>query len=170
MGMDNNFQDRIDEYLLHEDTMSEEAKAQFLKEIEEDTEKKEQYEFTKNVKEALKSRGDKLKAMTEFQKENETQDEKRMRACSCPCPEYREAEDTKIVGHKSNFRKKLVWFSGIAAVLVIGFFAINPLFIEKNSPTDNVRGGENDVFDMTVPTDSIDNDSISKDTVTLLHE
>ena len=168
--MDNNFQDRIDEYLLHEDTMSEEAKAQFLKEIEENSEKKKQYEFTKNVKEALKSRGDKLKAMTEFQKENETQDEKRMRACSCPCPEYREAEDTKIVGHKSNFRKKLVWFSGIAAVLVIGFFAINLLFIEKNSPTDNVRGGENDVFDMTVPTDSIANDSISKDTVTLLHE
>lgn len=170
MGMDNNFQDRIDEYLLHGDTMSEEAKAQFLKEIEEDTEKKEQYEFTKNVKKALKSRGEKLKAMTEFQKENETQDEMRIRTCSCPCPEYREAEDTKIVGHKSNFRKKLVWFSGIAAVLVIGFFAINPLFIEKNSPTDNVRGGENDVFDMTVPTDSIDNDSISKDTVTLLHE
>lgn len=168
MGMDNNFQDRIDEYLLHGDTMSEEAKAQFLKEIEEDSEKKEQYEFTKNVKEALKSRGDKLKAMAEFQKENETQDEMRMRAC--PCPEYRQTEDIKIVGHKSNFRKKLVWFSGIAAVLVIGFFAINPLFIEKKSPTDNVRGGENDVFDMTAPTDSIANDSISKDTVTLLHE
>lgn len=167
MGMDNNFQDRIDEYLLHEDTMSEEAKAQFLKEIEEDTEKKEQYEFTKNVKEALKSRGDKLKAMAEFQKENETLDEKRMRACSCS--EYRQTEDIKIVGHKSNFRKKLVWFSGIAAVLVVGFFAINPLFVE-NSPTDNVRGGENDVFDMTAPTDSIANDSISKDTVTLLHE
>ena len=165
--MDNNFQDRIDEYLLHEDTMSEEAKAQFLTEIEEDTEKKKQYEFTKNVKEALKSRGDKLKAMTEFQKEYETQDKKRMRACSCS--EYREAEDTKIVGHKSNFRKKLVWFSGIAAVLVIGFFAINPLFVE-NSPTDNVRGDENDVFELTAPTDSISNDSISTDTVTLLHE
>lgn len=170
MGMDNNFQDRIDEYLLHGDTMSEEAKAQFLKEIEEDSEKKEQYEFTKNVKKALKSRGDKLKAMAEFQKENEAQDEKRMRACSCPCPEYKEAEDIKIVEHKSNIRKKLVWFSGIAAVLVVGFFAINPLFMEKNSPTDNVRGGENDVFDMTAPIDSIANDSISKDTVTLLHE
>ena len=165
----NNFQDRIDEYLLYGDTMSEEAKAQFLKEIEENTEKKKQYEFTKNVKEALKSRGDKLKAMTEFQKENETQDEKRMRACSCPCPEYRQTEDVKIVGHKSNFRKKLVWFSGVAAVLVIGFFAINPLFVE-NSPTDNVRGDENDVFDMTVPTDSINNDSISTDTISLHHE
>lgn len=139
--MDNNFQDRIDEYLLHEDTMSEEAKAQFLKEIEDNTEKKKQYEFTKNVKEALKSRGDKLKAMTEFQKEMKSH----------------------------HHRKTWLWISSIAAVLVIGFFAINPLFVE-NSPTDNVRGDENDVFDMTVPTDSINNDSISTDTISLHHE
>lgn len=139
--MDNNFQDRIDEYLLHEDTMSEEAKAQFLKEIEENTEKKKQYEFTKNVKEALKSRGDKLKAMTDFQKEMKSH----------------------------HHRKTWLWISSIAAVLVIGFFAINPLFVE-NSPTDNVRGDENDVFDMTVPTDSINNDSISTDTISLHHE
>lgn len=138
--MDNNFQDRIDEYLLHEDTMSEEAKAQFLKEIEENTEKKKQYEFTKNVKEALKSRGDKLKAMTEFQK-----------------------------GIKHGRRKSWLWISSIAAILVIGFFAINPLFVE-NFPTDNVRGDENDVFDMTAPTDSISNDSISTDTISLHHE
>ena len=137
----NNFQDRIDEYLLHSDTMSEEDKAQFLKEIEEDAEKQEQYEFTKNVKQAIVSRGEKLKAMTEFQKEM-----------------------------KSHYhRKTWLWISSIAAVLVIGFFAINPLFVE-NSPTDNVRGDENDVFDMTVPTDSINNDSISTDTISLHHE
>ena len=141
MDMDNNFQDRIDEYLLHEDTMSEEAKAQFQKEIEENTEKKKQYEFTKNVKEALKSRGDKLKAMTEFQKEM-----------------------------KSHYhRKTWLWISSIAAVLVIGFFAINPLFVE-NSPTDNVRGDENDVFEMTAPADSVAADSISTDTITSLRE
>ena len=141
MDMDNNFQDRIDEYLLYEDTMSEEDKAQFLKEIEEDAEKKEQYEFTKNVKQAMVSRGEKLKAMTEFQKEM-----------------------------KSHYhRKTWLWTSSIAAILVIGFFAINPLFVE-NSPTDNVRGDENDVFDMTVPTDSINNDSISTDTISLHHE
>ena len=167
MDMNNNFQDKIDEYLLHEDTMSEEAKAQFQKEIEENTEKKKQYEFTKNVKEALKSRGDKLKAMTEFQKENETQDEKRMTACSCP--EYRQTEDIKIVGHKSNFRKKLVWFSGIAAILVIGFFAIKPLFVYE-STNSNVRGEENDVFEMEVPADSSATDSISTDTIILQHE
>ena len=140
--MDNiNFQDRIDEFLLHNDAMSEEDKAQFLKEIEDDVEKREQYEFTKNVKMAMVSRGEKLKAMTEFQKEMKSH----------------------------HHRKTWLWISSIAAVLVIGFFAINPLFVE-NSPTDNVRGDENDVFDMTVPTDSINNDSISTDTISLHHE
>ena len=137
----NNFQDRIDEYLLHGETMSEEDKAQFLKEIEENAEKKEQYEFTNNVKQAMVSRGEKLKAMTEFQKEMKSH----------------------------HHRKTWLWISSIAAVLVIGFFAINPLFVE-NSPTDNVRGDENDVFDMTAPTDSISNDSISTDTISLHHE
>lgn len=140
--MDNiNFQDRIDEYLLHGETMSEEDKAQFLKEIEEDAEKMEQYEFTKNVRQAMVSRGEKLKAMTEFQKEMKSH----------------------------HHRKTWLWISSIAAVLVVGFFAINPLFVE-NSPTDNVRGDENDVFDMTAPTDSISNDSISTDTILLHHE
>lgn len=139
--MNYNFQDRIDEYLLYGDTMSEEDKAQFLKEIEEDAEKKEQYEFTKNVKQAMVSRGEKLKAMTEFQKEMKSH----------------------------HHRKTWLWISSIAAVLVIGFFAINPLFVE-NSTTDNVRGDENEVFDMTAPTDSISNDSISTDTISLHHE
>lgn len=139
--MNYNFQDRIDEYLLYGDTMSEEDKAQFLKEIEEDEEKRELYEFTKNVKAAMVSRGEKLKAMTEFQK--------------------------KMKSH--HHRKTWLWISSIAAILVIGFFAINPLFVE-NSPTDNVRGDENDVFDMTAPTDSISNDSISTDTISLHHE
>ena len=136
----NNFQDRIDEYLLHGETMSEEDKAQFLKEIEEDEEKRELYEFTKNVKQAMISRGEKLKVMTEFQKEI-----------------------------KHGRRKSWLWISNIAAILIVGYFAINPLFVE-NSPTDNVRGDENDVFDMTVPTDSINNDSISTDTISLHHE
>ena len=138
--MDNNFQDRIDEYLLHSDTMSEEDKAQFLKEIEDDVEKKEQYEFTKNVKQAMISRGEKLKAMTEFQKEM-----------------------------KRSNRKTWLWISSIAAILVVGFFAINPLLVETSSH-DNVRGDENDVFELTAPADSIDTDSRSTDTITSLHK
>ena len=138
--MNYNFQDRIDEYLFHGDTMSEEDKAQFLKEIEDDVEKREQYEFTKNVKQVMISRGEKLKAMTEFQKEM-----------------------------KHSNRKTWLWISSIAAILVVGFFAINPLLVETSSH-DNVRGDENDVFEMTVPTDSINNDSISTDTISLHHE
>ena len=140
--MDNiNFQDRIDEYLLHGDTMSEEDKAQFLKEIEDDVEKREQYEFTKNVKMAMVSREEKLKAMTEFQKEMKSH----------------------------HHRKTWLWISSIAAILVVGFFAINPLLVETSSH-DNVRGDENDVFEMTAPADSINNDSISTDTISLHHE
>ena len=137
----NNFQDRIDEYLLHGETMSEEDKAQFLKEIEEDVEKRELYEFTKNVKQAMISRGEKLKAMTEFQKEMKSH----------------------------HHRKTWLWISSIAAILVVGFFAINPLLVETSSH-DNVRGDENDVFEMTAPADSIDTDSISSDTITSLHK
>ena len=139
--MDNNFQDRIDEYLLHNDAMSEEDKAQFLKEIEDDVEKREQYEFTKNVKQVMISRGEKLKAMTEFQKEMKSH----------------------------HHRKTWLWISSIAAILVVGFFAINPLLVETSSH-DNVRGDENDVFEMTAPADSIDTDSISSDTITSLHK
>lgn len=142
----NNFQDRIDEYLLHGETMSEEDKAQFLKEIEkeieEDEEKRELYEFTKNVKQAMISRGEKLKAMTEFQKEM--------------------TEFQKEIKHGR--RKSWLWISSIAAILIVGYFAINPQFVENTLP-GNVRGDENDVFDMTAPTGSISNDSISKDTI-----
>ena len=140
--MDNiNFQDRIDEFLLHNDAMSEEDKAQFLKEIEDDVEKREQYEFTKNVKMAMVSREEKLKAMTEFQKEMKSH----------------------------HHRKTRLWISSIAAILIVGLFAINPLLVETSSH-DNVRGDENDVFEMTAPADSIDTDSISSDTITSLHK
>lgn len=137
--MDKDFQDRIDEYLLRGNKMSEEDKAQFLKEIEEDAEKKAQYEFTKSVKEAFVSRGDKLKAMAEFQKEYETRDD------------------------KSNFRKKLVWFSSIAAVLVVGFFAINHLFVDE-TPNGNVRGDDN-VFKIMEPDDNVKSDTVAVDTI-----
>ena len=137
----NNFQDRIDEYLLHGETMSEEDKAQFLKEIEEDEEKRELYEFTKNVKMAMVSREEKLKAMTEFQKEMKSH----------------------------HHRKTWLWISSIAAVLVIGFFVINPLFVYE-STNSNVRGEEDDVFEMEAPADSVANDSTSTDTITLHHE
>lgn len=119
--MDKNFQDRIDEYLLRSDLMSEAAKMQFQKEIEEDAEKKEQYEFTKNVRNAMASRGEKLKAIVEF--------EKAMK--------------------KSKRRKIWLGVSSVAAVLVVGFLTINPLLVD-DSQDGSVRGGE-EVFEKELP-------------------
>lgn len=144
--MDKDFQDRIDEYLLHSDTMSEEAKANFLKEIEEDEAKKEQFELTKSIKKAIVSRGEKLKAMAEFQKE------------------YEKRKDDM---GKKPVRRLWLWASGIAAVLVVGFFAIKPVFVDKTDD-GNVRGGD-DIF-VPVPTDSIKNDTITsvKDSISVM--
>ena len=144
--MDKDFQDRIDEYLLRGNTMSEEDKKQFLKEIEEDAEKKEQYELTKNIRLAIVSRGEKLKAMAEFQKETE------------------EAKEAVTTGHKTDFRKKLLWFSSIAAILVVGFFAINPLLVD-HSQNGSVRGSDDNVFEIAAPNDSCDNDTTVVDTI-----
>ena len=137
--MDIDFQDRIDEYLLHGNNMSEEAKAQFEKEIEEDAEKREQYEFTKRVKQAMESRGEKLKAMAAFEK-----------------------------GMKHHHAKRIwVWVSGMAAALIVGFFAVSPLFI-VNDDDGSIRGTENDVFESPASTDSIHNnttDSLRNDSM-----
>lgn len=166
--MDEKFQDRIDEYLLGR--MSDADKVTFLQEVKQDKEKKAQLEFTKNVKDAIDSREEKRKAMLMFQKQYEAERNvvaMRPTGTECAAPHNSSSVDAAASKHHKN--RKWLWISSIAAVLVIGFFAINPLFVE-NSPTDNVRGDENDVFDMTVPTDSINNDSISTDTISLHHE
>lgn len=54
--MDINFQDRIDEYLLHPDRLSEEEKSQFLSELEADPKKRAQFELTRDVRLAVTSR------------------------------------------------------------------------------------------------------------------
>ena len=93
------------------------------------------------MKQAVTSRGEKLKDMAEFQKEM-----------------------------KRGNRNVWLWVSSVAAVLVVGFFTVNSLFVE-NSPTDNVRGGENDVFEKkAAPVDRNGNDSTAADTITLKHE
>lgn len=138
--MDKDFQDRIDEYLVGGNKMSEEEKAEFLKEAKENDEKKEQLEFTRTVIKAIVSRGEKLKDMAEFEKELKKTKQKNM----------------------------LLWISGIAATLVVGFFTITTQY-SFESTNDNMRG-DDDVFDITAPTDSMANDSTSTDTITLLQE
>lgn len=161
--MERDFQDRIDEYLLHRDQMSDEDKAQFLKEIEENPEKKEQYEFTKSVKDAFVSRGEKLKAMADFQKDMEAQECRA--ACACDAaPRPATQVEEKQSGHGNLW----LWLSGIAAILAVGFFAIRPSFVGGGSD-GNVRGSD-DVFDKIMPADSLKSDSIAADTAIFIHK
>ena len=67
--MDEKFQDRIDNYLLNR--MDDAEKAKFLREVEQDERKKEQLEFTQNVKDAIRSREEKLLVLKQFQKQYE---------------------------------------------------------------------------------------------------
>ena len=67
--MNNNFEDRIDDYLLHR--MNEEEEKAFLNEVEHDDEKKELLEFTRNVKDSICSREEKLKAMEDMRQQYE---------------------------------------------------------------------------------------------------
>ena len=67
MNMDIDFQDRIDEYLLRGDRMSDGDKARLVQEMGEDPEKRRQYELTRSVLEAVTSREQKLKAMAGFE-------------------------------------------------------------------------------------------------------
>lgn len=164
--MDEKFQDRIDDFLLNR--MEDADKEVFLQEVEQDKGKKEQLEFTKNVKDSIRSREEKFLALAQFQKQYE--EERRAAllrptgtdaACHYPAPEV---VTTKPV----RSRKRIwLWISGVAAMLVVGFFAIKPMFVYDSSPNYNqpleqIRGGE-DVFDSCVPVDSMDKDTVKFD-------
>ena len=162
--MDEKFQDRIDNYLLNR--MDDAEKTEFLREVEQDKEKKEQLEFTQNVKDCIRSREEKLNDIAQFQRQYEEERRKaayrttgtERAACYCPAPENTTTEPMRS-------KKKIwLWLSGVAAVLVVGFFAIKPMFEYESSPNYNVapmeqmRGGD-EVFSPALA-DSTDNDTI----------
>lgn len=139
--MDNNFQDKIDEFLLHGDSMTEEEKANFMNEKDGDAEKMEQFEFTQAVKNAMVSRAEKLKAMEDFQRNL----------------------------NKRRRRKFVLWTSSIAAVMVVGFVIVDMFHMNETPMPDDVRG-DNDVFEKPISTDSVSNDTVTFDSTTLHHE
>lgn len=160
--MDSQFQDRIDEYLLHGDTMRQEDRRQFEKEIEQDAEKREQYELTVNVRKALTSRAEKLKAMAVF--------EQGMKQKSVPDAAVASSSaSSPVVANDKKQRKGIgrpwLWLSGVAALLVAGFFSVQTL-LYHDAMDGNVRGGD-DVFNGSVPNDTLSGDTTTVFTDTL---
>ncbi|MEE0237281.1 MAG: hypothetical protein UD961_14150 [Bacteroidales bacterium] len=173
--MKKDFQDRIDEYIL--DRMSDEEKAQFEAEVSHDESKREQLDFTRNVKGAISSRADKmakLKMMQRMYDREHNQVAASMRATGTDDCQYSPAPQNDE--EKKPSKRIWWWASGIAAVLVIGLFVVSPLGFSpsfKGNPNEMIRGEENDVFDIETPilNDSIKNDTIPpRDTVIVIKE
>ncbi|MCD8297951.1 MAG: hypothetical protein LUC88_10300 [Prevotella sp.] len=171
--MDKNFQDRIDEFLLHGDKWPEEEKARFLKEVEEDPEKKEQYELTKNVKVAITSRAEKMKALSAFRRQyDEEHRVAGLRPMAGVIPEKEGQEKQSMMGQARAAHsrgRRWLWITGVAAVLVVGFFVIGSYFTmstsQESSPGE-IRGDEG-IFNSSVPLtapDTIEGDTIYEET------
>lgn len=146
--MDKDFQDRIDRFLLHSSEMTKEERAAFLREIENDEEKKAQYQFTIMVRDAMRSRMSKLEAMKVMEKRGVMGREANMPCAACPPP-------VKVPPRRN---KWMYFLGGIAALFVVGFF-LTVMFV--NNGEEGVMRGSGDQFDGTMPAavDSLDNDT-----------
>lgn len=145
--MDKDFQDRIDRFLLHGSEMTKEERAAFLGEIENDEEKKAQYQFTIMVRDAMRSRMSKLEAMKVMEKRGVMGREANMPCAACPPP-----------AKEPRRNKRWYFLGGIAALFVVGFF-VTMMFV--NNGVEGVMRGSGDQFDGTMPAavDSLDNDT-----------
>ena len=165
--MDINFQDKIDQYLLHPETMSEAEKAQFLKDVEQDKKKKAQFEFTANLRSVIKSREEKLKMIKQMQKQYDQQELSTGGATDIRVAATSEAQTIGEVPNKPSHRRNwLYWASGIAAVVAIGFFVIQPYMMVEDTNNEVIRNTGNGLFDRTNNnSDSLTIDTLSDDTL-----
>ena len=182
--MKKDFQDRIDEYILGR--MTDGEKAQFEAEVNQDESKREQLEFTRNVKGAISSREDKMAKLKMMQRMYDWEHQQvaaSMRATGTDDCLY--SPSPQCAAEKKPSKRIWWWASGIAAMLVIGLFIVNPFGSDtlqtpsgfspsfKGNPNEMIRGEENDVFDIETPilNDSIKNDTIPpRDTVIVIKE
>lgn len=131
-------QDKIDDYLL--DRMSNVERLTFEKEVETDGELKEQLEFTERLQQVLKSRGEKLALMKEWENDYEWQydlDDAQTRATgsgyeSCSAPSSENSRFDK----KPSRKRTLYWVTGIAAMFIAGFFILNKPDMGKDNWND----------------------------------
>lgn len=114
--MELDFQDKIDEYIL--DRMSDEDRAQFEVAVNQDGTKREQLDFTRDVKAAVSSREEKLARLRVLQEIYDNRRRQEMDDCqSLSTPQY--------TAEKKPLNRLWWWVSGVAAVLVIGVLVVN---------------------------------------------
>ena len=134
--MNQEYQDRIDKYLMGQ--MSEQDSRDFENEIANNRGLKEQFEFTKNVKEAIVGRNRRLAQIKEwkeaYEAKNKTEGDYRPTGSGY---EYSIKPKAEIkLEPRTSTRRYLYWISGIAAIFVVGFFVISPIFFEKGGTPD----------------------------------
>lgn len=129
--MKKNFQNRINDYLLGR--MSDKEQNQFELDATEDTELKEQLQFTQSVQQVTRSRNEKLAAIEEWKDDYVWKDE---RVATASAAEYRATDSgydycpAPTMGNRRaatsmSFMKILYWMSSIAAVFIVGVFVFN---------------------------------------------
>jgi len=163
--MDEKMQDRIDKYILG--MMSAEDCKTFEKDLANDMELKEQYNYTKAVKETVCEHAQLEELMNQWDKEiaAERWEEEHMVAACMPMLARCANEaipKREAVAAKPRRRVWLWWVSSIAAVLIVGLFMVNPLmqsepdFTYESIMKDGVARGGSDLS-------KIDNLIVSKD-------
>ena len=118
MNMNQEYQDKIDKYLLGQ--MSDTESLNFEKEMAEDKDLMEQLEFTKNVKDAISGRNRRLAQIREWK-------------------EAYEAKNASEVEIKDRIAKRhyLYLVSGIAAIFIVGFFLFSPIVFNTDSSSEH---------------------------------
>lgn len=174
--MKNDFQDRIDEYILNK--MTDEDKAQFEAEISSNKSKKELLEFSQNVKNAIASRESKLARMKVMQATYDCKQHQAMVAMRRAATNDSYLNSVDKTEGKSSTKRILWWASGIAAVLIVGLFVLDPFDYNAMAPSGFspafrgnsdalMRGKENDFFDIDSPTI---NDTIPEDSTKIINQ
>lgn len=160
--MKKDLQDRIDDYVLGR--MSIEERRKFEEEIGLDKDKEEQLEFTRNVKNAIDSRQEKLRKMEEMRRRHSISADTSTDGCCSDVRTYAPAPRMK-----SSLKRIWLWASGIAAVLVVGYFIWSPLKHESDIlDSSEMMRGDDEIFDVEIP---VANDTIlSRDTVKVIKE
>lgn len=149
------YQEKIDNYV--QDRMSENEIKDFEQELSQKKELLDQLKYTKAIKQSIISREEKMAKLREWESEDQIQEPVKFPATGT------ESSDKPIYERRNLW----YWISGIAAVLVVGFFIVSPLYMFYGESEGPVKFQKNEdsrkpspSFEQINECDSIESDSI----------